>query len=340
MYYRSPISYPVGSRIEARFRGKMRFYPGVIKHYRRADDTFDIDYDDGEIETHVRRDLLRLPVAPVKISPRQDIISPASNPFARPSDAASSAALNPFARQGAAVNPFPTAFSSPPQRDDSGRVSTAAALSRDSGLGAYVPSENQVSRRGIRTADSVTTKGGLPEVVPKSQLAHLKYSISSSNGMNAPKRRSSKGADADGNSDIAPNSIPALDMKHSRSEQNFSSSTQQKNVTTELIYSKESPRSNESTPRRLDPLSRRKVGETPLPAADVRTRAKPPPTAPAIVVSQVVAQEFCVDDNMWQCKKCLKNNPVIPDVDYCDNCAARRGATGQIGISTHVRKYA
>lgn len=34
-----------GMRVEARYRGKTRYYPGVIKRANR-DGTFDIDYDD------------------------------------------------------------------------------------------------------------------------------------------------------------------------------------------------------------------------------------------------------------------------------------------------------
>ncbi len=34
-----------GMKVEARFRGKLRYYPGVIKRENR-DGTFDVDYDD------------------------------------------------------------------------------------------------------------------------------------------------------------------------------------------------------------------------------------------------------------------------------------------------------
>jgi hypothetical protein len=34
-----------GMKVEARFRGKLRYYPGVIRRENR-DGTFDIDYDD------------------------------------------------------------------------------------------------------------------------------------------------------------------------------------------------------------------------------------------------------------------------------------------------------
>ena len=47
----------VGSKVKARYRGKSKFYPGVISR-DRGDGTFDIDYDDGEHETRVREDLI------------------------------------------------------------------------------------------------------------------------------------------------------------------------------------------------------------------------------------------------------------------------------------------
>ena len=34
-----------GMKVEARYRGKARYYPGVIKRENR-DGTFDVDYDD------------------------------------------------------------------------------------------------------------------------------------------------------------------------------------------------------------------------------------------------------------------------------------------------------
>eukprot|EP01041_Mallomonas_annulata_P000829 gene829-1611_t len=40
----------VGSKVEARYKGKAKFYPGVIAR-KRLNGTFDIDYDDGEKET-------------------------------------------------------------------------------------------------------------------------------------------------------------------------------------------------------------------------------------------------------------------------------------------------
>ncbi len=37
-----------GVRVEARYRGKLKYYPGVIRRENR-DGTFDVDYDDVRI---------------------------------------------------------------------------------------------------------------------------------------------------------------------------------------------------------------------------------------------------------------------------------------------------
>jgi Ca2+-binding EF-hand superfamily protein len=47
-----------GAKVEARFRGKARYYPGVVRRVNR-DGTFDISYDDGENETGVEGDYVR-----------------------------------------------------------------------------------------------------------------------------------------------------------------------------------------------------------------------------------------------------------------------------------------
>ena len=39
-----------GEKVEARYRGKARFYPGKIRR-DRGDGSYDIDYDDGDKET-------------------------------------------------------------------------------------------------------------------------------------------------------------------------------------------------------------------------------------------------------------------------------------------------
>jgi Ca2+-binding EF-hand superfamily protein len=49
----------VGSKVEARYKGKSKYYPGVITRIR-LNGTFDIDYDDGEKETGVDRVLIQL----------------------------------------------------------------------------------------------------------------------------------------------------------------------------------------------------------------------------------------------------------------------------------------
>ena len=49
----------VGGRIEARYKGREKWYPGKISRVR-LNGTFDIDYDDGEKELGVARDLIRV----------------------------------------------------------------------------------------------------------------------------------------------------------------------------------------------------------------------------------------------------------------------------------------
>ena len=50
-------SFKRGDKVEARYRGGAKFYPGVIKRDNR-DDTYDIDYDDGEKEQGVKKRLI------------------------------------------------------------------------------------------------------------------------------------------------------------------------------------------------------------------------------------------------------------------------------------------
>ena len=52
-----------GSKVEANYRGRGRWFPGKIKR-DRGDGTFDVDYDDGEKETGVAENLIRLLDAP------------------------------------------------------------------------------------------------------------------------------------------------------------------------------------------------------------------------------------------------------------------------------------
>ena len=47
-----------GAKVEARYRGRSKFYPGRIAR-DRGDGTFDIDYDDGEKETRVLEEYIK-----------------------------------------------------------------------------------------------------------------------------------------------------------------------------------------------------------------------------------------------------------------------------------------
>ena len=48
-----------GSKVEANYKGKGKFYPGRVKR-DRGDGTFDIDYNDGEQEIRVPEEMIRL----------------------------------------------------------------------------------------------------------------------------------------------------------------------------------------------------------------------------------------------------------------------------------------
>ena len=49
-----------GQRVEARYKGRNRFYPGVISRIH-GDGTYDVDYDDGEQERMVESSLIKTP---------------------------------------------------------------------------------------------------------------------------------------------------------------------------------------------------------------------------------------------------------------------------------------
>jgi len=68
-----------GDRVEARYRGGSRMYPGKIS-YDHKDGTFDIDYDDGEKERNVRSDLITS-MMPLRIDNTSDTTSLGSHVF-------------------------------------------------------------------------------------------------------------------------------------------------------------------------------------------------------------------------------------------------------------------
>ncbi|EQC26388.1 hypothetical protein SDRG_15799, partial [Saprolegnia diclina VS20] len=55
----SSSGWVVGAKVEAKYKGKSKFYPGTIAKVH-TDASFDIDYDDGEKEKRVEKDLIRL----------------------------------------------------------------------------------------------------------------------------------------------------------------------------------------------------------------------------------------------------------------------------------------
>ncbi|KAL7993232.1 putative Tudor domain, Agenet domain, plant type, histone methyltransferase, Tudor domain 1 [Plasmopara halstedii] len=52
------MKFKEGDKVEAQYKGKSRFYPGVISRCR-LNGTYDIDYDDGEKETSVVAELIQ-----------------------------------------------------------------------------------------------------------------------------------------------------------------------------------------------------------------------------------------------------------------------------------------
>ena len=62
-----------GDKIEARYRGRSRYYPGRIAR-DRGDGSYDVDYDDGEKETRVLEELIKKTGG--GDSPRDDSRSP------------------------------------------------------------------------------------------------------------------------------------------------------------------------------------------------------------------------------------------------------------------------
>ena len=62
-----------GAKVEGNYRGRGRWYPGVIGR-ERANGTFDIHYDDGEKELGVDRDLIRLRDAPLARPALEEVV--------------------------------------------------------------------------------------------------------------------------------------------------------------------------------------------------------------------------------------------------------------------------
>ena len=49
----------VGMEVEARFEGRMKWFKGTIMN-TRSDGTYDIKYEDGDLERRVKRHLIRV----------------------------------------------------------------------------------------------------------------------------------------------------------------------------------------------------------------------------------------------------------------------------------------
>ena len=49
----------VGTKIEARYKGRERWFPGTVARVYQQEQAYDIHYDDDDVETHVSQDLVR-----------------------------------------------------------------------------------------------------------------------------------------------------------------------------------------------------------------------------------------------------------------------------------------
>lgn len=53
------LEYRVGGHVMCRYKGRPRYYPGVISAVHAKDDSFTVDYSDGRTEQHVHRMCLK-----------------------------------------------------------------------------------------------------------------------------------------------------------------------------------------------------------------------------------------------------------------------------------------
>lgn len=53
-------AFEVGTKVEANYRSRGKYYPGTIRHVHLDEVSYDIDYDDGESEKKVKAELIRL----------------------------------------------------------------------------------------------------------------------------------------------------------------------------------------------------------------------------------------------------------------------------------------
>jgi hypothetical protein len=218
-------------------------------------------------------------------------------------------------------------------------------------------------RRNIQTAGAADTSkltSGLGnDFTPKSQLAALKSSISSSGGgiVTAVKRRNSKNNDemnALAASGTGKASQFPQEMKSSHSEQvlpTYSSvsgsgapsglSSRSNSGVADAGYlgsardsETDRPRSTESAPKRLDPLTRRRPSNVDAAVAALVASEETDHFAPA---APGAAQGS--GPELWRCLKCGAQNEVEDGVDYCTSCSTRKGYSGARGLQAQVIKY-
>lgn len=387
---------------------------------RQNGQSYDIDYDDGELETHVTRDLIHVvggsageskdtqggsegydgeerggsgvpPISPggaeLLILPKRSGTGSGSpsvaNPFAKRPDTASAGQGVVASRKSTSsgINQGLPALHGDMYRDEGRAVPSGGLPPRDIGprasLGGVRPSTSAAAseqpyasdavdyrRRNIQTAGaadvSKLTSGLGNEVIPKSQLAALKSSISSNGGglVTAVKRRNSKNSE-EMNSAAASavgGKVPPLplEMKNSQSEQvlpTYSTNTSGSGVGSNLSSRSNSgidaghigsardsepdrPRSTEDTPRRLDPLTRRRPSNS-----DAAAMAALVAGEEAESGTPTAGTGHGAAHDTWRCLKCGALNDVEEGVDYCGSCSTRRGYSGARGIGAQVIKY-
>jgi rubrerythrin len=92
------------------------------------------------------------------------------------------------------------------------------------------------------------------------------------------------------------------------------------------------PRSSESAPKRIDPLTRRRPSNADAAAAALAASEEPDHRASALAA-------LSSGPELWRCLKCGAQNEAEEGVDYCNHCSTRRGYSGARGVGAQVIKY-
>ena len=204
-------SLQVCNRVEARFAGLAKWLPGVIRRCSFDGCSFDVQYDNGKLETKVNGSLIRLVttngstrsnqfISDMGSIVRSDSPSPSNgNPFARPTSQTHIQMPSLSPSKGNGVNPFERTPSSPlpsvlktpvrspcttieksPQQQDIVLMNWDAAHSSESGSEFPSPFKNSVDKdmsspilsgRAARTAPGQSRAPDNGELFPEGVLA-------------------------------------------------------------------------------------------------------------------------------------------------------------------------